>query len=709
MKPAKLHLLALLGAALLAALPPVARAADNNPPTQLTYQGFLTDPNGLPLGNTAPVNKTVQFRIFAAESGGTALWASSQVVTVDKGHFSVLLGQGSAVGSEPFLADLTTLFTGTGASDRYVELNVDGAALAPRLRFLPAPYAMLARKAMSVDSTATLLPAQVSGTFVAGQIPNLDASKITTGTLPNERTTATSANTSNAIVARDASGNIAINAATAGTLDFGSALGGKISLWGGFGAGGYFGAGIQTSLLQIHVNNGSSDIAFGHGSSANLTELMRIKGNGNVGIGTTAPGKKLDVNGNARIGGHLIFNQNDGVINWGRTGTLFFRGNPTTGDESTFAERMVLTGEGRLGIGTISPAGPLDVYSGTTQAFLVSTKGYVGIGTTTPLAPLHVVKSGYTWTDVLGTDHKTGNVNGTEPNFGIYLGADAAGVGVGGDNASYGDNVTIANRTIAAIFDGMTICRDRMYVGNVAFSSDLRAKNVLGLSKSEEDLATLLNLRITDYNWIDRSKDGHRKHKQLIAQDVEMVFPQAISISPSPEAIPNVYEVAAALEYDAQAKSLRVTTKKVHEFKTGDKVDVMMDSTPMTTVEVKAVLTPHQFVVAAEKPAKKVFVYGKQVHDFRTVDYTAISMLNVSATQELARQNEALKKRVSELESRERQVVTLQKRVTELEGLERQVAELQKLVRQVAERQSPSPRAALSENGAVAVLPVSAR
>ena len=33
----------------------------------------------------------------------------------------------------------------------------------------------------------------------------------------------------------------------------------------------------------------------------------------------------------------------------------------------------------------------------------------------------------------------------------------------------------------------------------------------------------------------------------------------------------------------------------------------------------------------------KVFVYGREVKDFRTVDYEAIAMLNVSATQELAR------------------------------------------------------------------------
>jgi len=33
----------------------------------------------------------------------------------------------------------------------------------------------------------------------------------------------------------------------------------------------------------------------------------------------------------------------------------------------------------------------------------------------------------------------------------------------------------------------------------------------------------------------------------------------------------------------------------------------------------------------------RVFVYGREVSDFRTVDYEAISMLNVAATQELAR------------------------------------------------------------------------
>ena len=40
----------------------------------------------------------------------------------------------------------------------------------------------------------------------------------------------------------------------------------------------------------------------------------------------------------------------------------------------------------------------------------------------------------------------------------------------------------------------------------------------------------------------------------------------------------------------------------------------------------------------------KVFVYGREVDDFRTVDYQAISMLNVSATQALLKRIETLEK-----------------------------------------------------------------
>jgi hypothetical protein len=89
-----------------------------------------------------------------------------------------------------------------------------------------------------------------------------------------------------------AAGNLGIGTATADfPLSFAPVLGDKISLWGN--SGNHYGLGIQNSLLQIHTDGLFSDIAFGYGSSGSFTEIMRVKGNGRVGIGINNPTSPL--------------------------------------------------------------------------------------------------------------------------------------------------------------------------------------------------------------------------------------------------------------------------------------------------------------------------------------------------------------------------------------------------------------------------------
>lgn len=149
------HLLPLL--LLLLALP-AARSQTMSPPGTMSFQGYLTDGNGNPLGatNVGPKNYTVVFRIWDSQTGGNELNAEQQTVTVNNGYFSILLGQGSAYAAEPHVASLSTLFTGSTASSRYVEMMVVGigaaganVTIAPRLQLVSSPYSYLAANAVN--------------------------------------------------------------------------------------------------------------------------------------------------------------------------------------------------------------------------------------------------------------------------------------------------------------------------------------------------------------------------------------------------------------------------------------------------------------------------------------------------------------------------------------------------------------------------------
>jgi formylglycine-generating enzyme required for sulfatase activity len=126
------------------------------PPGQLSYQGYLTDTNGLPLATSTPANYTLNFRIYSAATGGTPLWGEQQVVTVEHGYFTVLLGRGSSINTNvPFTNNLTGVFSDSTAPARYLGLTaieVSTNEMAPRLRFLTLPYALLASKATTIVS-----------------------------------------------------------------------------------------------------------------------------------------------------------------------------------------------------------------------------------------------------------------------------------------------------------------------------------------------------------------------------------------------------------------------------------------------------------------------------------------------------------------------------------------------------------------------------
>lgn len=180
-------------------------------------------------------------------------------------------------------------------------------------------------------------------------------------------------------------------------------------------------------------------------------------------------------------------------------------------------------------------------------------------------------------------------------------------------------------------------------------NSDQRIKTDLNLSNHQKDLNTLNQIEVTDYRHVDFLNNGDASKKGLIAQQVKAVFPEAVTLRT--EHIPNIY--AFATQVNATDKMVKVTLEKAHGLKVNDNVKIVIPEgeEDMLVLQVE---NDFSFTVSPKniKIKKDVFVYGKEVDDFHTVDYDRVFTLNVSATQELARKVEALEKENAELKSK---------------------------------------------------------
>ena len=429
------------------------------------------------------------------------------------------------------------------------------------------------------------------------------------------------------------------------------------------GAGGFVGAGEsnQASGEFAGIVGGLFNVASGNQSFIGTGQYNTASGQSSVVVGgedNIAAGNMSTVGGNSNKAASYgettlgLFATNytpASTTAFNASDRLFAIGNGS--DANARSNALTILKSGNVGIGTATPSAKLQVNGGNialssgnftlsggnialgggwlsndggNEGVYVATNGRVGIGTTSPEAMLHVV----------GTKvPATGSGNYFVYSF--------------GNNAPTQD-ISVTN-SVVGFFDGDVMASQSLIsMGSIQWS-DARAKRILRRSDSREDLDLLKRIQITDYQWIDQVEDHGRVNKKIIAQEVEQVLPDAVSRMR--KAIPNVYAKAVKVDYDPATRALTVYLDKAHDFSAGDKVRMFTDQGDLDAAEVLSVPSPDIFTVSCEKAPASAFVYGKWVDDYRMVDYDAIAMLNVSATQELAKEVEVLRKRNAELEA----------------------------------------------------------
>ncbi|MBT4887463.1 MAG: hypothetical protein HON07_09650, partial [Planctomycetaceae bacterium] len=534
------------------------------------------------------------FKIYDAPSSGNLIWGETQTVTIDKGHFSALLGNGTDVANTSVDHDkLYQVFTGASASSRWLGITLSGSEILPRIQFFAAPYAQLAR-------VANELASDTNGTIITGSLETGAGGLIKSG---GDIQSGGSVIAQGNITGKDITGTKLNLTGSDNTITAGAITGTSISL-----GNGSINAGAITSTS---LSAGSGPVT---GNTLTLTGAF---------VGKNITGTSLSVGGGTIRGGAM-------------TGTSLSVGTGSINAGTINAANVNMTGTAKfpkvgINLGNNSPKVPLQVNADNPRLF--STAPYT---------------------------------LGNAPSLGQYIfPGTAMGPGTGTGNQLFW---SLHYDYLAAIFNGGVIVRDHIWATSAAINSDARAKTIHGVSDAAHDLDTLRKIKIQDFHWTDRMVDGFRPHKLTIAQQVEEVFPEAVMISPAPKAIPNIYSMASSVNHHAGRGELVLTLDKNHDLTEGDSVDLFSKGKEMKEFNVTRVLNEKTFAVASEQSLEEVFVYGKYVNDFRSVDYDAIAMLNVSATQELARKSEAsvletekLKSRIRDLEARERRVAQLEK------------------------------------------------
>ena len=176
-------------------------------------------------------------------------------------------------------------------------------------------------------------------------------------------------------------------------------------------------------------------------------------------------------------------------------------------------------------------------------------------------------------------------------------------------------------------------------------NSDKRIKtNIIDINDTSA-IAIIRQIQPKIYNYIDVVERGTKPVWGFIAQEIRDILDHSVTITK--DFIPDIYELAEVLN----TNTIKLNTKTTVNFEVDKKIRLIIENKYVET-NITSILDDYTFTVEENISQSTMFVYGREVDDFHTLNKDAIFTVATAALQEVDKELQAEKSLRQLLETR---------------------------------------------------------